>query len=711
MNRLALFVVAVFFAGLAGRAETLTYPDLVHRLTDMEHLATLPPAGEKTALASSYDRHSQYDAAADKYIDWGANADGTGYIREEGNTVVLADIKGAGCIWRLWSASAGNGHLKFYLDGATTPAIDEKFNALLNDRDGPFHYPNLVIANAGVGGPNSRWVPGANCYVPICFAKSCKITGDKAPVPDAGNDGWGAYFQATYTVFAPGTVVPTFSLPLSAADDAALKEADAREARAGEDIFGPYANEKTDTASVSAAPGQYTTGFDATGSGAITALKVKLDLPRDAEAQRRLLRQLTIRMTWDDDSKPAVWTPLGDFFATVGGAAPFSSLPVGLQPDGTFYAYWYMPYASAAKIEFGNDSGTAVPLTVSVSHAPLTKPIEAFARFHAKWHRDAFNPTREDRKPDWTMLTTKGTGRFVGVLLHVWNPEGGWWGEGDDKFFVDGEKFPSSFGTGSEDYFSYAWSSGFRFVRPRFGQPLAEFNLGHEVDYRWHLSDQVPFQSSLDADIEKYQPDAPQSSPWDYYDLYACTPFWYLAPGGTDPYDELPVDQRVGYWTRPVPKYAEPGAIEAEDLKLVNIPAYDHAPAPNNLGPSEPGILSNDRALFWGTDHGPGNEHMELYLPVATAGKYKIIVRFAKGDMYGIAQLTLDGKKLGDPYDTYDKNGFSGKIVGSDPVDMGTMDLTVGQHILGVIISGKNVAIPDHTVLWLGLDYIKLVSQ
>ena len=692
----------------SAKAETLTYPDLVSRLTDLEHLATLPPSGEKTALASSYDRKSQYDAATDKYIDWGANDDGRGFIREEGDTVVLADIQGAGCIWRVWSAAAGNGHVKFYLDGSTTPAIDVPFKSLFDPGNGPFPYSNLVYPVSGMVGATSRFVPGANCYVPICFAKSCKIVGDKAKPPDAGSTGWGKYFQATYTVFAPGTHVPTFKLPLSAEDDAALKEADAKEAHAGENFFGPYESKKTDTAHLTVAPGVLAVAFDAKGEGAITALKVKLDLPKDDEAQRKLLRQLTIRMTWDGEKKPAVWAPLGDFFATVGGTAPFSSLTTGLLEDGTFYSYWYMPFAREGKIEIGNDGGSPVPLTVSVDHAPLTKPVSEFARFHAKWHRDAFNPTRKDRFPDWTMLTTQGTGRLVGVLLHVWNPEGGWWGEGDDKFFVDGEKFPSSFGTGSEDYFGYAWSSGNRFIKPRHGQPLAEGNLGHEVDYRWHLSDQVPFQTSLDADIEKYQPDAPTRTPWNAYDLYACTAFWYLASGGVDPYDEQGVDQRVGYWTRPVPKYTEPGVIEGESLKCVHVPAFDHYPGVNNLGPRQPGLLSNDCALFWTTDHGPGNEHLELGLPVAATGKYKILVRFVKGDRFGIVQLSLDGNKLGEPYDAFDKNGSNDKIVASDPVDLGTVDLTAGQHVLGVVIPGKNAAMSPGG-LTVGLDYIKEV--
>lgn len=161
---------------------------------------------------------------------------------------------------------------------------------------------------------------------------------------------------------------------------------------------------------------------------------------------------LTLSITDDNDSSPAVWFPLDDFFAYVGGADKFQSLPVGLLDDGTLYSYWYMHFAIKAHIEIGNDGNSPVPLTIDISHAPLTQPIQSLARFHAKWHRDAFPTTCPDRFPDWTLLTTTSQGRYVGTHLAGWNPRGNWWGEGDDKFFVDGEKFPSSFGTGSDPY-------------------------------------------------------------------------------------------------------------------------------------------------------------------------------------------------------------------------------------------------------------------
>ena len=147
------------------------------------------------------------------------------------------------------------------------------------------------------------------------------------------------------------------------------------------------------------------------------------------------------------------------------------------------------------------------------------------------------------------MLQTEGRGRFCGVMLHVWNPRGGWWGEGDEKLFVDGEKFPSTIGTGSEDYFGYAWCNPNLFQRPYHCQTMDQKNKGHQSVFRWHLVDNVPFQKSFEAYIEKYYRN-------DRGTLYALTAQWYLAPGGVDPYDPVPVQQHDGYYEKPEPVYA-----------------------------------------------------------------------------------------------------------------------------------------------------------
>jgi hypothetical protein len=292
----------------------------------------------------------------------------------------------------------------------------------------------------------------------------------------------------------------------------------------------------------------------------------------------RVLRELALSISWDGEEVPSVWTPLGDFFGTAPGINRFRSLPLGMTEDG-FYAYGYMPFATEARVTLANDGNTPRRIAFTITHAPLKKPADQLLRFHAKWHRDAY-PERDpevyingERYPDWPWLITTGRGRFCGVNLHVWNPnpfgqvrkglppkmrdhqerirthmaamgDKWWWGEGDEKFFVDGEKMPSTFGTGSEDYFGYAWAAHnpVEFTSALQNQPLNRNNsLGHVSNNRFHIADNVPFQSSFEACMEKYHPNE-----WPL--LYTCTPYWYQAPGERDPYAPVPAEEQVDYY-------------------------------------------------------------------------------------------------------------------------------------------------------------------
>ena len=105
----------------------MTYPELISRLYDLQRLATVPEAGERSGNSTSFDRNAQYDPATDTYIDWGANADGSGMIRMEGADAVVAELEGPGVIWRVWSANPEQGHIQIYIDGSDTPALDMPF--------------------------------------------------------------------------------------------------------------------------------------------------------------------------------------------------------------------------------------------------------------------------------------------------------------------------------------------------------------------------------------------------------------------------------------------------------------------------------------------------------------------------------------------------------------------------------------------------------
>ena len=128
LRAVMLFCASAIWGGGTQAAETLTYVDPVKRMTDMEHLAVLPPEGEKGAMASSYDRASKYDAVADKYLQWDANGDGKGFVRQEGDRIVMAEFQGPGCIWRIWSACPSEtGHVRMYFDGSSTASVDMTF--------------------------------------------------------------------------------------------------------------------------------------------------------------------------------------------------------------------------------------------------------------------------------------------------------------------------------------------------------------------------------------------------------------------------------------------------------------------------------------------------------------------------------------------------------------------------------------------------------
>jgi hypothetical protein len=672
MRNMAIVAIVLGLAVSAGAQEKFTYVDLAKRLTDLERLAVLPAPGDTCAQWSSYDRASKYDVATGKYVAWDANGDGGGIIRREGDLSVFAEMEGPGCIWRLWSAKADNGHVRIYLDGAAEPAVDLPFAGYFDRKNPPFVYPSLVHDAAS----------GKNCYVPIPYQKSCKIVGEK---------GWGNYYQFVYETFPKGTVVPTFKRELAADETAALAAADEiLSNKRGEDPKGKRDGEAAVSKSAAVGAGKAVAVARLDGPRAITAIRVKMPAAASKEEEIAALRELAIRISWDGEKTPSVWAPLGDFFGTAPGINKYKSLPLGMTDEG-FYSFWYMPFAKGAVVEIANDGAAERTVEVGVTHAPLSKPVGDLGRFHAKWHRDAFLPPEPERKIDWTMLKVQGRGRWCGVVLHVWNPRGGWWGEGDEKFFVDGEKFPSTIGTGSEDYFGYAWCNPTLFQNAYHDQTISNGNKGHVSVNRWHVTDDVPFQKSFEADIEKYYANARPT-------LYACTAYWYQAPGDTDPYEPPPLSERVGYWTAPAPSGVK-GALDGETMEILAKTGGEAAPQ-DMTGYS--GGWSNDSQLWW-TRAKPGDK-LDLALPVKDAGKYRLTARMTKARDYGIVQIYLDGQKLGDPIDLY-----NAEVVPTAVLSWGTHELTAGKHKLTFEITGANEkAVKAHMV---GLDYVKLEKE
>ncbi|HUT09841.1 MAG TPA: glycoside hydrolase family 172 protein [Thermoguttaceae bacterium] len=705
---LLLIVMITLFPGKVTTAQTvLTYGDLAARLYDLERLATPPLPGERSGNFSSWDRGAKYNAQTEQYEGWHANADGGGFIRPEGTGIVAAEIEGPGVIWRVWSALANEGHVKLFIDGHETPALDIPFGEFFNNQNGPFAYPELVLTL-------SR---GRNNFVPIAFQSSCKIVLEK---------NWGAYYQITYTQLPEGTTVPSFRGEFNEDEQAALRKANDVFAARGTDPKPPAADRQTVTETVTIEPGESLDVCRLTGRRAITQIHVVPDA--DDDDPIRTLRELTLSVTWDDDRQPAVWTPLGDFFGTAPGINRFKSIPTGMTEHG-FYAYWYMPFSKSACMTIANDGAKPRTLGVKVVHQPVATD-ELLLHFHAKWHRDAYvgvdeqSFTHGDRWPDWPLLVTEGRGRFVGVNLHVWNPnpfgrvtkvldidakqfsprilgtmqtaaKSWWWGEGDEKFLVDGEKMPSTFGTGSEDYFGYAWAAHnpVEFESALQNQPLNKNDsLGHVSNNRFQLADNVPFQTRFEAVIEKYHPNN-----WPL--LYACTAYWYQAAGEADWYRPVPVAQRVDYYVEPTREAPVPadGIYEGERHLLFDPPARAQGMAPFGGG------WSGGQQLLW---HGSIGDEASVTFEVGQQYEGPMTARFTLAPDYGAFDVLLDGKVLKKGIDLYDP-----KVVLGPKQELGTVELSPGTHKLTFRLTGGNEQARrfQDKFFMLGLDYVALL--
>lgn len=240
----------------------------------------------------------------------------------------------------------------------------------------------------------------------------------------------------------------------------------------------------------------------------------KLSVKLGDYSDPNVTRQVILKMEFD--GKETVWCPIGDFFGCGIGLNPMQGWYRTVAEDGMMTCRWVMPYQKGGKVSLLNLSGAPVDAELEVKTGDWIWD-ERSMYFHAAWRGQYPVPTRPFS--DWNYVTLKGRGVYVGDTLTVMNPVEQWWGEGDEKIWVDGEDFPSIFGTGTEDYYAYSWggrSTDF-YEHPFHAQPFAnKFNKldrkpesddsrntqGFSVETRSRALDTMPFGSSLQLDME-----------------------------------------------------------------------------------------------------------------------------------------------------------------------------------------------------------------
>ncbi|MEI6140407.1 MAG: glycoside hydrolase family 172 protein [Mariniphaga sp.] len=247
------------------------------------------------------------------------------------------------------------------------------------------------------------------------------------------------------------------------------------------------------------------------------------------------VRAMVIRIYWDNSDKPSVEVPLGDFFGVGQGTAKdYQSLPVNISSHGRARnCFWNMPFQKHAKITVSNEMAGFGPayFYYYVDWEKVASLPKDILYFHARYNQQS------PAKPgDHVILNTTGKGNYIGTVYSVLQVVNGWFGEGDDRFFIDGEKTPTIQGTGTEDYFGDAW--GFREFAGSFnGVPMHEGPMaGDRVSaYRWHILDPIRFKKSLKFTIEHRgsvvdDNGLQHSSSGERADWVSSVAFWYQTP-------------------------------------------------------------------------------------------------------------------------------------------------------------------------------------
>lgn len=656
-------LAAAILAPAAAQAQ-VRFESLLREMTDLEALTRLPSPAYTCRQFSSYDRNST-DPAVLTDENWFANGDRGKYLYDEqrnGQTeYVLMDAEGPGAIVRFWSANPNDaGIVRIYLDNAPDPFFELPLEAMLGGKAAPFIQP--IAGTRGKG-----W----NSYLPIPYAKHCKVTTSK---PDF-------YYHINYRTYAKNAKVTT--LTQAALDrDAPLLQAVANALAEPERAFSKprgYVQEKIYSAN--AAPGEKALFARLDGPGALHRLTMQVDAPNREKA----LRGVLLYITFDEEMLPAVLAPLGDFFGTAPGDKPYQGLPCGLTEDGLFYSHWVMPFKHGAMLRLINKTDTPVSVSgeVTASNRRWTKDS---LYFRAKWRSEQDIPTRP--RQDWNFIEARGRGRFVGAMMQVTNPVGAWWGEGDEKIYVDDEEFPSHFGTGTEDYFGYAWCDTEIFSHAYHAQPRCDgpANFGHTCVNRFHILDNIPFTRAFKFDMEV----------WHWEDCrisQAVTIYWYAATPDQDNFHE-PVNLDLIVPPIPEPKRVA-GAIEGETMRAAAISGGTFTVQ------STASWDWSGWAQAWWQDAKP-SDTLELVFPAEKSGRHRIFAVFTKAKDYGIVALAINGRAAGAPLDFYNDG-----VTATPEMALGVFDLKAGENKLQVRIVGSN-AKADPARHMFGLDYLRL---
>lgn len=677
------------FSTVGNAQQPVTLQSLLKEMVDRKALARFPAPYYETRQFSSHDRK----ATAPGNSTWFANWDRSQFIRTEqrnGHTeYVMMDAEGPGAIVRFWMTfageGAGQGTLRIYFDGAEEPAIEGTAFEVLSG--GKLAGMPLSMAVS----PRTRYeIRGHNLYLPLPYGRHCKITYQSEHIKDAGakSGGESVYYNINYRTYEQGTPVQTFAMEQLRANDDLLRQVQERLLfRNKEHTLASLESQSTNLEKT-IAPGQsYSSEFE--GPGAIRCIALKLEAKNPEQALRSTIIQLGF------DGRQTTWMPVGDFFGTGYRYRSSNTWYTTVTADREMRAYWVMPFRETATLTLKNLGEQEVRISRGEVTYTDWQWDHRSMYFGGSWQRygELQTGSRKNMEGgggafDLNYVTLKGAGVYVGDVLTVFNTAYAWWGEGDEKIYIDGEAFPSHFGTGTEDYYGYAWVRPEVFTNhPFISQPDGSGNItpGYTVNMRFRALDGIPFRERLRVDMEM----------WHWVGTvinYSPATFYYLRPGGTSRVQPQPEQAKKAVALNRsdlVSPVVKDGRIEGEKMVIESHAgrlSYQHLNKPE---------LSGGEHLWW-RNAAKGDRlqaHFESRHSFTGSGTAGLVV----APDYGIADLFINGQRVLNNVDAFHPT------VAVRRVKLENVKLKKSKNTVTIRLEGQNEASSN---TYLGLDYL-----
>ena len=441
-------------------------------------------------------------------------------------------------------------------------------------------------------------------------------------------------------------------------------------------------------------PGETHVLMDEKGPGVITHIWVTFLGPEPqawAKNGAANHQEMLLRMYWDGDEQPAVEAPVGDFFANCfAKRSSVTSMPVIVEDADSYNSYWHMPFRKSARIEIVNQSEKQISLLYyNIDWIKKDKLPKDTPYFYAQYRQEY--PVQHNK--DYVVLETTGKGHFVGTVLAVRTRSPSWFGEGDEKIYIDGEAKPSIWGTGTEDYFLSAWGLQTTST-PYFGVPyFDQWGIvgGHTSAYRWHVSDPIVFNKGIKVTFEHFGWIAPDENPnykatsWnEREDDYASVAFWYQTGKPT-------FNARAPHARERALPNIERTVIYARDLRGANHHGIGSVSTQQlDLYPGEQLLYKPAQAeAAW----------LEIPFSVDRKEPLRLLLNMTKSQDFGRYQVYLDHTKIGGIMDL-----FSAKLT-SEEFHLLDFWPEPGTHTLRLECVGKNVQSEGY---YCGIESLRL---